>query len=100
MEQAKSIKRVEAGKSHIGSGVGNPPPEIYAALFIYANSLSPFNNFSYAVSFVRCYISHVVAPHTVSLREGVSVWWVLAVNVSGRARSQIGSRDCAFSTIQ
>jgi len=36
------MERVEAGKSHIGSWVGNHPPEIYAALFIYANSLNPF----------------------------------------------------------
>jgi len=26
------MERVEAGKSHIGSGVGNHPLEIYAAL--------------------------------------------------------------------
>ena len=32
MEQAKSMERVEAGKSHIGYGVGNHPLEIYAAL--------------------------------------------------------------------
>jgi len=27
------MERVEAGKLHIGSGVGNHPLEIYAALF-------------------------------------------------------------------
>jgi len=32
MEEAKSTKRVEAGKSHIGSGVGNHPLEIYTTL--------------------------------------------------------------------
>jgi len=29
---AKSMERVEAGKSRIGSGAGNHPLEIYAAL--------------------------------------------------------------------
>jgi len=32
MEQAKYMERVEAGKSHIGSGVANHPLEIYTAL--------------------------------------------------------------------
>jgi len=32
MEEAKSVERVEAGKSHFGSGVGNHPLEIYTTL--------------------------------------------------------------------
>jgi len=41
------MERVEAGKSHIGSGVGNHPLEIYAALFQW---LKPFHKKYYKIN--------------------------------------------------
>ena len=61
-------------------------------------SFVTFSFTSYAVSFVRRYISH--AAHTVRFRECVRVRWVLSVVGSRRARSQFGSRDSDFSAIR